>query len=313
MNQSSIPLAKRTKQEVLEAYEALKDQVEELRSSSQMVTSQPALDLVEKTKSKTPQAIDQVFTDFQRSLNAHLTELRSSLQGQASDLHDLQEAIEVSRQQLALHHHLTLAAESLDQLVDEHARRTAAFETDIASKKRDFEEQISSKKKIWERETEEYEYQKKLMRERDQVETEEREKALAARENTLRTQEQEIVQMKKTIEQFPKELEAVKTKCEQEITRELTQEFSHQKELSEKEASAQIRLLELTVKNLEERVATQTHEIAALKQQTEEANAKAQALAVKAIERPTTIMAPTSQSSNAPSSYNDRQPNRGNG
>ena len=146
-----------------------------------------------------------------------------------------------------------------------------------------------------------------MKRERDQSETEEREKALATREAAIRSQEQEILQMKKAIEQAPKVLEESLAKREQETTQRLQQQFAHERQLLEKETGAQIRLLELTVKNLEERLATQTTETASLKQQAEEANAKAQTLAMKAIERPTTIVAPASQPSMSAPPYRERQ------
>ncbi len=313
MTQTSIPLAKRTKQELVEEYEKMQDQLEELRSTAKTVHSQPVRELVEKAKNNTPHTIDKIFADFQASLHTHLMDVRSSLLEQSATLQDLQKAIELSKQQLELQRNISLAADSLDQLVDEQTRRTTVFETDIEQRRRDQEEQILSKRKVWEREAEEYEYQKKLKRERDQVETEEREKLLAMREALIRGQEQDIVQMKKIIDQAPKELENALMKREQETTERLTQQFGHEKALSEKETGAQVRLLELTVKNLEERVSAATHEMVSLKQQAEEANAKAQALAIKAIERPTTVITPANGGQPSQPGYHDRQPGRGNG
>lgn len=293
MTQISIPLAKRTKQEILEEYEKLQEQMEELRTISQVVHSPAAAEIVEKTKSKTPQTLEKIFSDLQTSLHSQLAELRSSLLEKSELLQELQQAIDISRQQLALHRNITIAADSLDQLVDDHTKRTETFETALDQRKREFEEQMTAKKKAWEREMEEYEYNKKLKREREQVETEEREKAIATRELALRSQEQEILQMRKTIEQFPTDRDAAILERESQIREHLTQQFAHEKTLLEKESSSQIRLLDLTVKNLEERLSAQTQEAHALKALAEEANAKAQTLAMKAIERPTTIVTPT--------------------
>ena len=311
MTQASIPLVKRTKQDIIEEYEKMQDQLEDLRSTAKVVHSPAAVEAIEKAKAKTPQTIDQAFTDFQGTLRTHMTELRATLAEQSSGLENLQKAVEISRQQLDVQHHVAVAAEALDQLVAEHTVRATAFETEMERKKREFEEQMTQKKKAWDREAEEYEYQKKVKRERDQVETEEREKVLVTREAALRAQEQEIVQMKKTIEQFPKELDAAFTKQATEKTAELSQRFTHEKALLEQESGSRVRLLELTVKNLEERVTVQAEEARSLKQQAEEANAKAQTLAIKAIERPTTIVAPAAAPSGASSSYRDQT--RGNG
>lgn len=313
MTQTNSVLSRKTKQEILDEYEKLEEQLEDLRSTAQIVHSQPALELVEKTKSKTPQTIDKLFTDFQASLQAHMMEARTSLLEQSNLLQDFQKAIELSRQQIELQRHISLAADSLDLLVEEHTKRTALFEEESEKRKRELDEQVTAKKKIWEREVEEYEYQKKLKNERDQVEMEEREKAFIVRENTIRTQEQEIVQMKKAIEQFPKEREQALEQCKQEVSDRLNQQFGHEKALLEKETNAQIRLLELTVKNLEDRLNAQTSEFVSLKQQAEEANAKAQALAIKAIERPTTIVTPTNNASSNQPSFHERGQGRSNG
>lgn len=313
MAQSISVLSKRTKQEILDEFEKVQEQLEDLRSTAHAVHSQPAVDLIEKTKTKTPQAMDKTLGDFQASLQAHIMEMRASLLDQAATLQDVQRAIDVSRQQLELQRHITVAADALDLLVEEHSKKSAAFETDMGEKKRALDEQMTARKKQWEREAEEYEYQKKLQQERDQTVVAEREKALLAREATIQAQEKEVAQMKMAIEQFPHELEQSKEKREEEVTSKLSQQFSHEKALLEKETSAHVRLLELTVKNLEERLSAQHQELVSLKQQTEDANAKAQALAIKAIERPTTIVAPSNIPSTNPSSYHDRGQGRSNG
>jgi hypothetical protein len=312
MTQTSMPISKRTKQEILEEYKQMKDQLEELRSVANTVHSQPTSELIEKTVAKTPQVIDKMFSDFQTSLHTHLTDIRTSILEQSTMLQDFQRAVELSKQRLELQRHITLAADSLDLLVEDQTKRATLFNTEMEEKKIAIEEQITAKKKLWEREAEEYEYQKKLRLERDQVETEEREKSLAAREAAIHAQEREIAEMKKTIEQFPKELDGALAKKEQETTERLTQTFSHEKTLMEKESGSQARLLELTVGNLQERLTASLQEITSLKQQTEEANAKAQALAVKAIERPTTVMNPINPPQSSQAGYNERQQGRGN-
>ena len=313
MTQSISMLSKKTKQEILDEYEKLQEHIEDLRSTAQTVHSQPAMELIEKTKAKTPQTIDKAFGEFQASLQAHLVELRTSLLDQSMTLQDVQKAIELSRQQLELQRQITVAADSLDLLIDDQTKRSQAFEIDAERRKHELDEQIITKKKTWEREAEEYNYQQKLKLERDQVETTEREKVLSTREAIIRSQEQEFLQMKKIIEQQPKELELALQTCEQDVNARVTQQYAHEKALLEKETTAQVRLLELTVKHLEERLTSQEQEFISLKLQAEEANAKAQTLAIKAIERPTTIVAPTSSTSQQTPSFHDRGQGRANG
>ncbi|KKW32705.1 MAG: hypothetical protein UY76_C0019G0015 [Candidatus Uhrbacteria bacterium GW2011_GWA2_52_8d] len=312
MNQSISVLSKRTKQDILDEYEKLQEQLEDLRTVSQTVHSQPALELIEKAKTKTPQTIDQSFGEFQASLQTHLMEMRASLLDQTAALQDVQKAIELSRQQLELQRHIVIAADTLDLLVEDQTKRALAFEMEAEKRKHDLDEQITTRKKTWEREAEEYVYQQKLKQERDQVETAEREKTLSTREAAIRAQEQEFVQMKQIIEQHPKELELALEQREKDVVARVSQQFAHEKALLEKETSAQIRLLELTVKNLQDRLLSQDQQFDSLKQQAQEANEKAQTLAVKAIERPTTIVTPTNSSSTDQVPYHDRGQGRTN-
>lgn len=311
MTQTTLQLTKRTKQEIIDEYEKLQSQIEELQNASKIVYSQPAIEVVEKAKEKTPQTIEKAFADFQSSLHSSIAGLRSSLLDQATNLEDLQKAIALSRQQLQIQRSISIAADSLEQLVEEHEKKDAFLTSEAERKQREFDEQMALKKKTWEREIEEYEYQKKMKGERDRAEVEEREKIISAREAAIHEQEQEIAQLKKTADQFPHELESGLTKREQEVRNRLSQDFAHEKTLLEREASARIQLLELTVKNLEERLAAQSQEISSIRQQAEEANTKAQQLAVKAIERPTTIVAPSVQSPGQQLPYGDRH--QGNG
>ncbi|TAL51346.1 hypothetical protein EPN81_00100 [Patescibacteria group bacterium] len=312
MTQSISVLSKRTKQDILDEYEKLQEQLEDLRTVSQTVHSQPAMELIEKVKTKTPQTIDTSFSEFQASLQTHLLDMRASLLEQTATLQDVQKAIELSRQQLELQRHITIAADTLDLLVEDQTKRSLAFTMEAEKRKQDLDEQISTRKKIWEREAEEYLYQQKLKQERDQVETAEREKILSTREAAIRAQEQEFVQMKQKIEGYPKELELALEQREKDVVDRVSQQFTHERALLEKETSAQIRLLELTAKNLQDRLTAQDQQFDSLKQQAQEANEKAQALAIKAIERPTTIVTPANSPSTNQAFSHDRGQGRTN-
>ncbi|MBI4592435.1 hypothetical protein HY733_03245 [Candidatus Uhrbacteria bacterium] len=293
---STLPLAKRTKQEILEEFEKMREKMDELQTAGKTIQSPATKEIVEKTQQVTGQSIDQACTDFQKFVGVSLSELRLSYLQQLEAFQQVQKAVDVSRQQLEMQYHIEVGAESVSRLVNEYEQ-----------KQREFDEQLSLKKREWEREREEYEYQKRLRQERDKREIEEREKALVERETAIRTQEQEITQMRKTIDQFPHEIEQALATKEQTIREQLTQQFGHEKVLFEKEMQGQVRMLELTVKHLEDRLALQMNELAALKQQAEEANAKAQTLAVKAIERPMTIVSSPAAAPSPQPSYQDRR------
>ncbi|MBI2473056.1 hypothetical protein HYV70_00685 [Candidatus Uhrbacteria bacterium] len=147
MNQSIAVLSRRTKQDILDEYEKLQEQLENLRTVSQTVHGQPAVELIAKAKTKTPQRIDQSFGEFQTSLQTHLMEMRASLLDQTATLQDDQKAIELSRQQLELQRHITIAADTLDLLVEDQTKRSLVFEMDAEKRKHDLDEQIITRKK----------------------------------------------------------------------------------------------------------------------------------------------------------------------
>jgi hypothetical protein len=309
MTLSPATLQKRTKQELIDEFEKIQTRLEDLQSKSKTTQSQPALDVMEQAKTKTPQSVEKIFSDFHISLQQHLIELRSSVADQVNLFQELQTAVQLSREQLEVQYAITVTAESINQLVEEQTKRRTEFEAELAKKRMEFDEQILSKKKSWEREAEEYEYQKKTKQEHDQREMDERQKSMDAREAVIRSQEADATEMKQKIEKFPSELETALKKQEERIREQIQQTFAHEKALYERETSSHIRLLELNVKNLEERLAAQFQETTALKKQAEDANAKAQELAMKAIERPTTIVTPAAQTTQQAQTYNDRRAN----
>lgn len=287
---AQLPLTKRTKQELLDDYEKMQVELETLRQSGKTVFSQSANELIKTAKAQTPQTVERVFSETESALREHLAIMRAMIMEQSNVLRNLQEAVEISRQQLELQRNIVLTADTLDALVTDHTTKQAAFELEISEKTKAFEDQLMLKKKAWERETEEYEYQKKLSRERDRIETETREQILTDREASIRMQEREIQQMKQTIESFPEELEAKIGIQVQQTNERVTAQFIHERAITEKETGAKVSLLELTVKNVEDKLNSLLSENTALKKIADDANAKAQALAMKAIERPTTIV-----------------------
>lgn len=290
MIQSSLAIAKKTKQEILDEYEKLQGRLDELEVSLKTVTSDASRQIVGEARGTNVPSLERAFADFQTALSTQATQLRDKMLEQARTLQGLQEAVAISEEQLNAQHALAVTADAFVIMQEEQKKQTAAFEHEAEDKKRIFDELMLAKKKVWEREAEEYEYQKKVKYERDTLVTEEREKALAQREEIMRSQEQEINSIRKALEQQPKELERLLTQKESEVSARLMLDFAHEKALAEKEASGRIQMLELTVRNLEERLTVQIDEIRSLKERSDEANAKAQALAIKAIERPTTLV-----------------------
>ena len=156
------------------------------------------------------------------------------LTAEAAKLTEIRQAITIENKKLEELHDIDLAANTLEQLIQEHVSRNAAFETEMAETESRFEEEMAAKKADWkreqdayvaaqkeaearlkkdrDREKEEYEYTLALARrkEKDQYEAqkaalqkalkEERqaqEQELAAREAMVATQEEELARLSK--------------------------------------------------------------------------------------------------------------------
>ena len=123
----------------------------------------------------------------------------------------------------------------------------------------------------------------KLLEKQNREKQEALEKSWQQREAVLKEREEEVAHLKGESEGFPGRLEKA---CAQaaEATRATAQKFEQQILLLKKESEAENRLAELQIKTLEDTLARQSAQMAALQKQLDEAKQQVQEIAVKAIE-----------------------------
>jgi len=292
-------LAKKTKQEILAEYEQLANQLEDLKNTSKMVHLPENQELAAAAKNQTEASVSQAVAEIKKTIAVNLEELsvklNSSLAGlsagifsEAKKFTELQQAVELSKKNLALHYNIQVAAETIEQLVNDFAVKKQQLEKEFSARQEQLEVEINNKKRDWQRQLEEYDYNTQLERKRDEAlfaETRaKKENELADRESGIKNQEQEIVQLKKQVEQLPEAIAKEAAAREKEITKRLENDYAAKINGLKKDWEAEKKLADMKTQNLVDLAKKQEQEIVSLKKETELANKKAQELAVRIIE-----------------------------
>jgi colicin import membrane protein len=316
---------KNTKEEMIKAYNELVQRFQEKSSAQPEKKAEVARAaesaLVEKTASYTVESIIKNLADLNINLGKGLASLGEELTAEAAKLAEIRQAIAIENKKLEELHDIDVAANTLEQLIQEHASRKTAFETEMDETEAHFEEEMAAKKADWkkeqdayvaaqkeaearlkkdrDREKEEYEYTLALARrkEKDQYEAqkaalqkalkEERqaqEQELAARETAVAAQEEESAQLQKQVEAFPPQLNTAVEQARREVQQAADAKAKQEGLLTAKEAEGEKKVSALKIAALEEMVARQNVQVEALTRKLEEANTQVQAIAVKAIE-----------------------------
>lgn len=222
----------------------------------------------------------------------------------------VREAVALERAELERLHKIDVAATALDQLVQDYDSKSQALEAEMSTRRATWEGELKAReraereydenvKKQRQRETEEYEYKKTIDRKKSQekydedmrtIEKKNREKQEALeksweqRERTIKEREEEGIRLRQEVNGFPSRLQAETERAASDATRQTEQRFEQQVLMMTREREADRRLSDLQIKTLEESVARQTAQMAALQKQLDEAKQQVQDIAVKAIE-----------------------------
>lgn len=250
-----------------------------------------------------------------------LNDLSRELTSEADKLGEIRDAISIETKSLEELHDIHLAADTLSGLIKDHQEKKAAFEAERVEAEQEFNFQMAEKKFEWkkeqeayaaalkdnearvkkerEREREEYEYNLALLRKKDvdayeaqkaallkemEDERSKQERELRDREVAVKTQEAEIAELRARVSGFPLELTAAVERAEKEAASRAETRAAQEAQLLAKEVEGDKRVAQLKIAALEEAVAKQVAQIEALTKKLDEANAKVEEIAVKAIE-----------------------------
>lgn len=305
MSQSQLPFSKMTKAELSDEYRKLLDKYEELKTTARVVGDPKSAELLERVREYTAEHVTASCAELKAGFAKTVDEFAGRLLAEAKKLGEIQQAMELSKKNLELHYHIQVAAETLQQLVTEHEAKQQALAKETATRRQAFSDEIETAKRDWQREQEEHEYQKKLERRRaDEADAEARakkEQELATRVEQLRQQEAEVRQLRQQVEAMPAQLEKALAQREQEVTKRLRAQADADMAAMKKDWAAAKNILDLKISTQHDQLKQQTAEIAALRQEAERANRKAQELAVKVIESGRGIAPATEEKTPTPS------------
>jgi colicin import membrane protein len=239
-----------------------------------------------------------------------LADIAEKLADEVRLLAVVREAVALERRELEDLHKIDIAATSLDQLVEEHARQAQLLEAQIATRRatwqdeaakaeRDRKDQDEALKKQRQREADEYEYKKSQDRKKQQdkhdedmrtldkanrEKQEKLEKEWLQRDASLKQREAAIGELETTVAGFDVRLAQAVDATDARVRRETAQQFEQQILVLTKDAAAEKRFAELQVKSLEQSLKQASAQTAALEKQLSDAKQQVQDIAVKAIE-----------------------------
>jgi len=258
----------------------------------------------------TVEAVVQGIADLSLQVSKSLGDVSARLVAEVERLTTLREAAAIEQRELERLHKIDIVATSIGQLLQDQAAKKQALEAEMATERAAWDaetaereragrEDEESLKKQRQREADDYEYRKALERKKaqDKYDEEQRlrdrqnrekhealEKSWQEREAALKAREDEVAQLRKDADTFPKRLAQEVERAVNEARRQADQQFEQRLLVASKDADADKRVAELRVKTLEETVAHQTEQLAALQKQVDEAKQQVQEIALKAIE-----------------------------
>ena len=281
-------------------------------------------ELVERAAGYTVETIINSLAKLQLGFGSAVESIAAQLQTESDKLGELRRAIEVEAQRLEQLRSTVVAAEALAILKQDTQQKLAALTAEADLAKKQLADEQTAVREQWQKESEEAktaaaEHEATQSKERKRAEEEhkyERErlakieaddnagkrtaverkiadeaatknKDWAAREKALDKRAAEIEQLRTKVAGFGAELEAAATKAREKAIAAVNRDAKFEMDMLEKEHDANVKVFELKVKTLEERIARQTALIADLNVKLDATIAKSQGLAEQAFKRPT--------------------------
>ncbi len=329
INKSNMEVSeKSTKAEILKAYEALLQNVQNAKANVPKQVQEERLkkETLEKVTSISNEGIVKSIATLKSSLNNSLDEIQQSLSNEFKQLEDIRAAIAVEKKSLEDLYSLSANTDSLAAMLLTQKEKKETFEKEMKDKGDAFTNEIAVKKEQWEvekakqkaeekeysdaltksrkREEEEYAYNLKKQRQKEQDEYDSKknllekeliikkvqfEQEFSSREQNLKNAEAELSELRKSNAEFPAKMEKALKDKEAEITKQLQTKYGFDIKLMEKQNEADIRLKDQMIASLQEKIKEQQVQLKEYTDKTNRAEANVKDIAVKAIENASQI------------------------
>ena len=305
---------RRNKTEVQQEFDAIRRETEDARESANAKNAEAE----ERHSAEVRQTVEAVSVDsvvgrisaLNGEVSSTLFGLSEKLTSEVDLLASVREAVQLERQDLERLHKIDIAATSIDQLVQDYARAREHLETEMQTHRQEWEQESQATererkeaeealRKQRQRENEDYEYKKQLERKKaqdrydedvrllekkNQERQQELERSWAQREALLKEREDELVELRRQVDDLPKRLATEKQAALAEATRQAAADYEHRILILQKDGEAERKVAALQVEGLQGTVKRQAEQIVVLEKAIEEAKRQVQDIALKAIE-----------------------------
>jgi len=314
---------KLTKNELIEAYNEVAEQLKETKSPQNKQEKEQAdkKEVLQRSKENTYEQILRNISDLKLSITTSLDGIEKGLIKEFKHLEELSSAVKMEEDNLKSRYQIHNEAVTLEALLASQRNEKEKFEKEIASKKTVFDGEMNEIKLKWDkekslrdqkikeeeqqllkdrkREEEEYSYELKIKRKKEsdtyeekkqQLEKDLKEKKAAAekdfseREAVIEEKENELAMLQKQVDKFPAELDKAVRDAEKRVTDHLQSQFNHEKELNAKENSGLLTLKDQIIKSLELKIKEQEQLIKDLTLKSDKSSQQVQDIAIKAVE-----------------------------
>jgi len=285
-----------------------------------------AKEVIQVADSLSSEGVTREISTLKIEAGKMLAQISDRLEEEIQKFKAVQNAIALKEKELQELYEIERSAVTLAALIESQNQKRQTFELEMAEKKEalsqeietlraerekeknDYEAEIKERdlaeKKRREREKEDYEYsfkreqkltkdkfedEKSKLEKEIQLKKEQMEKELKERERVVIEKEEELSELRKRVNAFPKELEAAVNKVAKETADKLAQDAKNKEELLKKEYIGERNVLTTRIESLEKTVKEQSEQVSRLTQQLEKAYQQVQEIAVKTIEGSSTI------------------------
>ncbi len=275
--------------------------------------------LLQVASTYTIDSIVKGLADLQLDFGSVINGLSEKLSAESSKLDELKRGIEIETAQLQQLQQIRVVADALYILTQEHQEKITALEQSAANQREVIEKDTIQKRKIWEKEQQEFDiqvqettaltikerqqetadYQYELERSRKvetdeyeetkrkserelQKSTSEKDKNWTEREKFLTDNQAEFAKNQTKAAGFEEELKQAHTKAKEEAIQEVSCEAKVKADLVDKEWEGAKQGYELKVQSLQQNIGRQTEQIAEISAQLQATMKQAQDLAMKA-------------------------------
>jgi hypothetical protein len=290
------------------------------------IEEKKAKEVIQVAESLSSEGVAKEISNLKIETSKTLAQISDRLEEEVNKFRAIQSAIALKERELQELYEIEKSAVALAALIESQNQKRESFESEMAEKKEalsqeiealraerekeknDYETEIKERdvaeKKRRDREKEEYEYsfkrEQKLAKDRFedekaklekeiQIKKEQMQGELNEREKVVAEKEEELNELRKKVNFFPKELETAVAKAIKENTDRLNLEAKNREELAKKEFMGERNVLTTRIESLEKSVKEQNEQIAKFSQQLEKAYQQVQDIAVKTIEGSSTM------------------------